>query len=64
MKKLLPFTEIRIKVPRKFILRVLDQDNLSRRQYIKLRRKLAEIERVDNKLQHLRSLVEKAMLKY
>lgn len=56
--RLLEFNCVRIHLPRKFILACLRKDYLTRKEKLKIRRKLEEIEKNLSMLEHARTVVE------
>jgi hypothetical protein len=63
-ESLCPFVEIRLSVPRKFILKVFHkQTYLTNEETAKTREKLEEIEKILNQANHIKSLIEKGLLK-
>lgn len=61
---LCPFIEIRFSVPRKFILKVLHKKTyLTNEETAKTRVKLEEVEKILNQANHIKSLIEKGLLK-
>ena len=62
--ELLPHNEIRISLPRKFILKCYNKKRyLTREEVLVLRGKLRDIEKNIYALQHAQSIVEKTLLK-
>ncbi len=62
--KILPFRCIKINIPRKFLIKLYNVDRyLTFNENVKISQKLREIEKVQNKLSHLKSVVERIRLK-
>ncbi len=62
LHKILPFRCVKLNVPRKNLIKLFySERSLTTKQTVKLRTKLEEIESVQNKLNHVCSIVEKIL---
>lgn len=62
--KILPFRSIRLNVPRRSLIRLFHSEHsLTTKELVNLRTKLREIEQVENKVRHVRNLVERLLLR-
>ena len=62
-KKIAQFKEVRVSIPQKFIIRVFYQSRgLTTKEKAILRGKLGEIEQAKNRLQHIESVIDRALL--